>query len=89
MKKKIMSALIVLIILLMAIEVLLKSRYIIEAVSFSLKLWQENIFPSLFPFFVVSHLLINCGFASFLGELLRPFMYHLFRIKGEASLCLL
>ena len=88
MKKKIMSALIVLIILLMAIEVLLKSRYIIEAVSFSLKLWQENIFPSLFPFFVVSYLLINCGFASFLGELLRPFMYHLFRIKGEASFVL-
>jgi sporulation integral membrane protein YlbJ len=59
-----------------------------KSVSFSLKLWQENIFPSLFPFFVVSNLLINCGFASFLGEILRPFMYKIFRIKGEASFVL-
>jgi sporulation integral membrane protein YlbJ len=59
-----------------------------KSVSFSLKLWQDNIFPSLFPFFVVSNLLINCGFASFLGEILRPFMYKVFRIKGEASFVL-
>jgi sporulation integral membrane protein YlbJ len=59
-----------------------------KSVSFSLKLWQDNIFPSLFPFFVVSNLLINCGFASFLGEILRPFMYKIFRIKGEASFVL-
>jgi sporulation integral membrane protein YlbJ len=72
----------------MGIEVLLESSHVMKSVSFSLKLWQENIFPSLFPFFVVSNLLINCGFASFLGEILRPFMYKVFRIKGEASFVL-
>ncbi|HHT38806.1 MAG TPA: hypothetical protein GXZ95_05325 [Mollicutes bacterium] len=88
MKKKTITAVIVLIILIIGIEVLLKSNYVMQSISFSLKLWQENIFPSLFPFFVVSNLLINCGFASFLGELLSPYMYHLFKIKGEASFVL-
>jgi sporulation integral membrane protein YlbJ len=72
----------------MGIQVLLESNYVMKSVSFSLLLWTENIFPSLFPFFVISNLLINCGFASFLGELLKPFMYHVFRIKGEASFVL-
>ena len=72
----------------MGIEVLLKSNHVMSSVSFSLSLWTDNIFPSLFPFFVISNLLINCGFASFLGELLKPLMYHVFRIKGEASFVL-
>jgi sporulation integral membrane protein YlbJ len=88
MRKKILSFIIVALVLIIGIEVLLKSNYVMKSVSFSLKLWQENIFPSLFPFFVVSNLLINCGFASFLGEILRPFMYKIFRIKGEASFVL-
>lgn len=88
MKRKIFTFIIVLIILILGTEILLKSHYVMTSVSFSLKLWVENIFPSLFPFFVVSNLLINCGFASFLGELLKPLMYHLFRIKGEASFVL-
>ena len=88
MRRKILTFIIVLIILIIGVEVLVKSSYVMKSVSFSLKLWQENIFPSLFPFFVVSNLLINCGFASFLGEMLRPFMYKVFRIKGEASFVL-
>lgn len=88
MKKKIITFVIVLTILIMGMEVLLKSSYVMVAVSFSLSLWLDNIFPSLFPFFVISNLLINCGFASFLGELLKPFMYKIFRIKGEASFVL-
>jgi sporulation integral membrane protein YlbJ len=88
MKNKILTFIIVLIILVIGIEVLLKSSYVMASVSFSLKLWEENIFPSLFPFFVVSNLLINCGFASFLGEILRPFMYKIFKIRGEASFVL-
>ncbi|MDD4298270.1 MAG: hypothetical protein PHS98_01375 [Bacilli bacterium] len=88
MRNKILTLLIVLIILVMGIEVILKSHYVMSSVSFSLSLWRDNVFPSLFPFFVISNLLINCGFASFLGELLKPFMYRIFKIKGEASFVL-
>lgn len=85
MSKKILTFIITLIILIIGIEIILKSEYVMKSVSFSLSLWKDNIFPSLFPFFVISNLLINFGFASFLGELLKPFMYKIFRLKGEAS----
>lgn len=88
MKNKILTLVIVLFILAIGVEVLRKPQDIISTVSFSLSLWRDSVFPSLFPFFVISNLLINCGFASFLGELLKPFMYQMFRIKGEASFVL-
>ena len=85
MSKKILTFIITLIILIIGIEIILKSEYVMKSVSFSLSLWKDNIFPSLFPFFVISNLLINFGFASFLGELLKPLIYKIFRLKGEAS----
>ncbi len=88
MKTKISSIIIILIILFIGIEVLKESNSILKTVKFSLSIWENNIFPSLFPFFVISDLLINCGFASFLGEILKPIMYKLFRLKGEASFAL-
>lgn len=88
MKRKIITLIIVLVVLILGVEVLLESKDVMKSVSFSLILWSENIFPSLFPFFVISNLLINLGFASFLGELLKPLMYHIFKIKGEAAFVL-
>ena len=85
MSKKILTFIITLIILIIGIEIILKSEYVMKSVSFSLSLWKDNIFPSLFPFFVISNLLINFGFASFLGELLKTLIYKIFRLKGEAS----
>ncbi|MDD2490093.1 MAG: hypothetical protein PHY26_02440 [Bacilli bacterium] len=88
MKRKILSVLIVLIILIISVQVLREAKSIMETVKFSLAIWETNIFPSLFPFFVISDLLINCGFASFLGEILKPIMTKIFKLKGESSFAL-
>jgi sporulation integral membrane protein YlbJ len=88
MSRKIYTILIVFTILFVGLEILKESSSILSTVSFSLIIWENNVFPSLFPFFVISDLLINCGFASFLGELLKPFMYKLFRLNGESCFVL-
>lgn len=88
MKAKISSILIIIIILFLSIEILRSTTSITETIKFSLTIWETNIFPALFPFFVISYLLINCGFASFLGEVLKPLMNKLFKIKGEAAFAL-
>ncbi len=88
MNKKLISIIIVSIVLFIGLEVLKQSNEILQTVKFSISIWETNIFPSLFPFFVISDILINFGFASFLGELLKPFMYYLFKIKSETSFIL-
>jgi sporulation integral membrane protein YlbJ len=55
------------------------------ALSASLRgigVWWEVLFPALFPFFVLSELLLGFGIVHFAGALLDPFMRPLFRLPG-------
>ncbi|WP_342768261.1 nucleoside recognition domain-containing protein [Cohnella lupini] len=44
--------------------------------------WWEVLFPALFPFFVLSELLLGFGIVHLAGTLLDPFMRPLFRLPG-------
>lgn len=89
MKKSTINFIFVFIILIIGLEILQESNSIIKTVKFSFSIWENNIFPSLFPFFVIGDLLINLGFPDFLGEILRPIMYKLFKINGTGSFVLI
>jgi sporulation integral membrane protein YlbJ len=55
------------------------------ALSASLRgvsVWWEVLFPALFPFFVLSELLLGFGIVHLAGTLLDPFMRPLFRLPG-------
>ncbi|CAG7640904.1 Sporulation integral membrane protein YlbJ [Paenibacillus solanacearum] len=56
-----------------------------EALQASLKgisIWWDVLFPSLFPFFVISEMMLGIGLVHFFGTLLDPLMRPLFRIPG-------
>lgn len=89
MKRKIKSILIIFTIVLITILLLLYPDDVLKSVLFSIKIWKENVFPSLFPFFIISYFLINYGFIDFLGELTKNVMAKLFYLPGEASFVIL
>ncbi|MEF2243576.1 sporulation integral membrane protein YlbJ [Paenibacillus sp. IITD108] len=56
-----------------------------EALQSSLRglsIWWHVLFPSLFPFFVISEVMLGIGIVHFFGKLLDPFMKPLFRVPG-------
>ncbi|WP_249529823.1 sporulation integral membrane protein YlbJ [Paenibacillus brevis] len=53
-----------------------------------LAIWWDVLFPSLFPFFVLSEILLGFGIVHFLGKLLDPLMKPLFRIPGNGGFVL-
>ncbi|GKU76021.1 sporulation integral membrane protein YlbJ [Paenibacillus sp. L3-i20] len=64
---------------------LLMAIYPTETLHSSLRglsIWWEVLFPALFPFFVISELLLGFGIVHFFGKLLDPFMRPLFRLPG-------
>lgn len=85
MKKVWKSVLILVVLLFIAFEILTESKSIMESVTFSFQIWQNNIFPSLFPFFVLSEILVHYGFVELIAELFRPFMAKLFHMNGSGS----
>ena len=66
-------------------SILIQSKEVMNSVLFSFSIWKNNIFPSLFPFFLLSELLIQYGFVEFLSELLKPFMNIVFRISSKTA----
>lgn len=53
-----------------------------------LAIWWDVLFPSLFPFFVISEIMLGFGIVHFLGKLLDPLMKPLFRIPGSGGFAL-
>jgi sporulation integral membrane protein YlbJ len=47
-----------------------------------LQIWWEKVFPALFPFFVLSELMIGFGVVTFTGVLMEPLMRPVFRVPG-------
>ncbi len=85
MKKNISNILFITLLIFLSFEVLKESEIVISTVKSSLIIWQDNIFPSLFPFFIISNILIELHLPEILGVLFENLMYKLFRINGNAS----
>ncbi|MCR8632863.1 sporulation integral membrane protein YlbJ [Paenibacillus radicis (ex Xue et al. 2023)] len=47
-----------------------------------LSIWWDVLFPALFPFFVISEMMLGVGLVHFFGTLLDPLMRPVFRIPG-------
>ncbi len=60
----------------------------VDAAKTGLALCANVIIPSLFPFFVLSSLVIQTGLASYAGRLMEPVMRPLFNVSGECSVAL-
>ena len=58
------------------------------AVQEGLRLCYNVILPSLFPFFILTSLVISLGLAGYLGRLLEPVMRPLFHVGGPCAAAL-
>lgn len=85
MKRIVTSVLIMSILIFIMFQILTSSSSIMETVSFSFGIWKNNIFPSLFPFFVLSEFLVNYGFIELVSEIFKPIMTKLFRVNGVCA----
>lgn len=85
MKKIVINLLYITFICVICVEILINSNVVIESVKFSFNIWQNNIFPSLFPFFIIGNILIELGFPYILGELFKKITYKLFKINKNGA----
>lgn len=82
MNKKVSSIIMMCILLSIVYFMITSSSEIVESVGFSISIWKDNLFPTLFPFFVMSNLLMNYGFVDILGNILSYPMQKYFKLPG-------
>ena len=85
MKKIVINLIYICLICIVCVEVLINSKVVLDSVRVSFSIWQNNIFPSLFPFFIIGNILISLGFPSILGELFKNITYKLFKINKNGA----
>lgn len=83
--KKIINLIIMFLILYITLQVLIHSDAVVQSVIFSIDIFKNSVFPSLFPFLVLSSLLINYGFVELCAKLFKPIMNHLFKMNENAA----
>lgn len=74
--------------LLAAIALILWPAQTSQAVREGLELCGNVIIPALFPFFLLSSLVVELGLSRYLGRVLAPVMVPLFRVNGSCAAAL-
>lgn len=75
----------IIILLILLICLIIFSNEIMISIDFSLNVFKTSIFPSLFPFFVISSLLINYGLVELLSKNLNFLMTKIFKTNSNNS----
>ena len=65
--------------------VLTNNSLVKTSVVSSFDLWLKKVFPSLFPMFIISDILIKLGFATTLAKIFTKISSKLFKVNGLAS----
>ena len=81
MKNKILNFLVVISCITIFVELILYKSLVITTVSYALELWINTILPSLFPFFVISDILIKYNVTNYIPKIFKNFFCKLFKVS--------
>ena len=83
MKQKIFNGLIILAFLVLFFEVLFNKVLIFDTISYSLDIWVNNLIPSMFPFFIISDVLINYQITNYIPKFIKKSFGKIFNVSEQ------
>lgn len=83
--KKVKNIIILIFLFNIILQLFMNNELIRNVIYFSYELFIINVLPNLFPFLVLSNLLINYGFVDICSKLFNPIMKKLFKMSGNCS----
>lgn len=84
MKNKIINITVILICIITLIELLLNKTLVFNTISYSMNIWVNSIIPSLFPFFIISDILINYNITKYIPNPIKKTLKKLFNISDNS-----
>ena len=85
MKRKLYSLIVLTSILILTTNIFIKSNELTNIITFSINLFIKNIFPSLFPMFIISYLLVEINIPKVIGSIFNKPFFFLFKTKSISS----
>jgi len=89
MKRKVFNIIVIFVTLFVLYQVVVKKMLVYDSVNYSLNIWVKNLIPTLFPFFIISDILINYNFTFYIPKIFRKICKFLFNITDNMVTILL
>ena len=83
MKDKIFNMLIIIITIFVLLELLINKTIVYDSIMNALNIWVHSLIPALFPFFIISDILINYNITDYIPKLVKNFFKNLFNISDN------
>ena len=85
MKKKFTNFTLILFITFLIVNIFTKTNVVVSSIEFSINVFFKNIFPSLFPMFILTSILTTIGLPKLIGSIFNNICVALFKTKGISS----
>lgn len=82
-KSKILNITIILSLIVLLFEILFHKSLVFETISYSLNLWVTTLIPSMFPFFVISDILIQYHITNYIPNFIKKTFTKLFHVNDS------
>lgn len=83
MRRKLFNNIIIILALFILYQVIAKKTLVIESILYALNIWVNNLIPTLFPFFVISDILISYNITSYIPKTIKALCKYLFNITDN------
>ena len=83
MKTKIINIIIILSCIITLIELFINKILVFNTISYSLNIWISSLIPTLFPFFIISDILINYNITNYIPKSIKKIFTKLFNISDN------
>ena len=83
--KKILNYLVILFLIILTLLIFVYRIDVSNAIKESFLIFKNNIFINMFPFLIISSLLINYGFVNLCSNIFNPIMKKVFKVNGASS----
>ena len=83
MKRKILNIIIIVIMFFLLYQIIEKKSLVFNSINYSLNIWVKNLVPTLFPFFIISDILINYNFSDYVPKIFKKICKYLFNITDN------
>lgn len=83
MKKKILNLIVILSLLVILLEILMNKTLVYDTIAYSLNIWVTSVLPSLFPFFVISDILISYNITNYIPNFIKKTFQKAFLVSDS------
>ena len=86
MKTKYKNIIIIICSLFFLVNLIIYRNLVFDTVGFSLNIWITSLLPALFPFFIVSDILINYDVIKYFPKVIRNSIKYLFNVSDNVGI---